>query len=244
VVLVFDVSADIAMFRKPYTTTSMVSYPFPPPTAVAGLIGAIVGLDHQAWKHAESAAYWAELKDVQVAVGIRSPLRWVVTAVNLMKFKTGNADMTEHVQIKHQFVKKPTYRIYVRGGAVYETLKKYLQAGEFVYTPSLGTAYALADIRYIGEFSENAVEERSLALDTVVPYGQGVRIDVLASGDIHRETVPVQFDTMRTLRETSVVFYPDFPRRAKVPPRIILAERGSVSISQVGEEKVAWFHGW
>lgn len=45
---VFEVSGRMAMFRKPYTTTSSVSYPFPPPTALAGMIAAILGYDNGA----------------------------------------------------------------------------------------------------------------------------------------------------------------------------------------------------
>ncbi|MGB4656082.1 MAG: CRISPR-associated protein Cas5, partial [Bacillota bacterium] len=43
-VTVFEASGPIAMFRKPYTTTSSVSFAFPPPTAIAGMIAAIIGI--------------------------------------------------------------------------------------------------------------------------------------------------------------------------------------------------------
>ena len=59
-VLVFDIEGDMALFRKPYTTTSMVSYPFPPPTAVAGMLGAIVGINHEASQNAKNARYWGQ----------------------------------------------------------------------------------------------------------------------------------------------------------------------------------------
>ena len=36
--VVFEVSGRMAMFRKPYTTTSSISFAFPPPSAIAGLI--------------------------------------------------------------------------------------------------------------------------------------------------------------------------------------------------------------
>ena len=46
--VMFDCSSDMALFRKPYTTTSSVSFAFPPPSAIAGLVSAIIGLDNGA----------------------------------------------------------------------------------------------------------------------------------------------------------------------------------------------------
>jgi CRISPR-associated protein Cas5h len=42
--LVVDVWSDYAHFRKPYTTSSPLTFAFPPRTALAGLVAAIVGL--------------------------------------------------------------------------------------------------------------------------------------------------------------------------------------------------------
>ena len=44
-VIVFDVWGDYAHFRKNYSTSSPLTYSFPPRTALSGLIGAIAGLD-------------------------------------------------------------------------------------------------------------------------------------------------------------------------------------------------------
>ena len=41
---VFDVESDLAHFRRPYTTTSALTFPIPPRTALCGLVGAILGL--------------------------------------------------------------------------------------------------------------------------------------------------------------------------------------------------------
>ena len=77
-VLIFDISSNIAMFRKPYTTTSLISYPFPPPTAVAGLLGAMTGLDNQADSEgAGSAAFWDYMTGTRIAIGLKT-----ITLVN------------------------------------------------------------------------------------------------------------------------------------------------------------------
>lgn len=242
--LVFDVSANLAMFRKPYTTTSMVSFPFPPPTAVAGLIGAVVGLQHGADMDAKSAAFWNRMEGLQVAVGLRKPVGWMITAVNMMKFKTANADMREHIQVKHQFVKEPCYRIYVRGtGEVFSGLRTALEKKEFRFTPCLGVAYALADINFVGEFEEKKTGSTELSLDTVVPLYEGVQPDVIETGGLHKEIVPFRMRCDRRLEEAVAVLYPEYTSERE-RRKIVLRERGDVYTSMVGTDRVAWFHEW
>jgi len=240
VVLVFDVYADMAMFRKPYTTTSLVSFPFPPPTAVAGLIGAIAGFDHGAARGSWRADFWHHLSGTQVALGFKKAPSWMTTAVNMIKFKTSNGNMGEHIQAKHQLLKKPSYRIYLRGGAIYPELKRRLERGEFVYTPYLGVAWALADVVYGGEFAETEVTAENTWVNTVVPLYEGVQVDVLRSGAVHRELVPYRLDEERRLQETVNVVYLDFKNKG----RLWLKEKGKLTVSQVGEERVAWFGTW
>ena len=90
--------SDLAMFRKPYTTTSQVSFPFPPPTAVAGLVSAIVGLGHGAEKEASNAAYWGSMAESQIGIGFINRIQYYSTTINLLKFKSRNGDMGEHIQ--------------------------------------------------------------------------------------------------------------------------------------------------
>jgi CRISPR-associated protein Cas5h len=238
--LVFDVWGDLAMFRKPYTTTSMVSFPFPPPTAVCGLIAAIVGLDHGASEGALKAEYWDRVRGMQVALGLRRPVAWFSTAVNLIKFKSPSGDMGEHIQVKHQLLKRPAYRIYVRGGEVYDELKKRLERQEFIFTPYLGVAFALAEYSYVGEFRETPVEEEAMGIDSVLPLYGDVRLDLQQSGCLHSEVVPFRLDGIRRQQETVNVIYPEY----RVNSRIYLRNRGDVEVSLVGTERVAWFEPW
>ncbi|MDN5344105.1 MAG: CRISPR-associated protein Cas5h [Clostridia bacterium] len=239
-VLVFDVKAPLAMFRKPYTTTSLVSFPFPPPTAIAGLIGAITGLDHGATRGSWRAEYWQHLTGTQIALGFNREPVPMTTTINMIKYKTPSGDMSEHIQAKHQLVKNPSYRIYLRGGAIYTELKKRLEREEFVYTPYLGVAWALADVVYVGEFNEEEIRENDTWVQTVLPVYGGARVDVLRSGAIHRELVPYRLDAERRLKKTVNVIYLDFKNKG----RLWLKDRGDLPVSQVGEERVAWFEPW
>ena len=247
--LVFDVSSDMAMFRKPYTTTSQVSFAFPPPTAIAGLIAAIVGISHDAKSEAWRAAFWDQMKGTQIGIGMLSPVRWFSTTINLLRFKTPNGDMNEHIQSKHQMLKWPRYRIYVRGGGLYSSLKNRLELEEFIYTPYLGTAYALANIDYLGEYEDEPVNDDETWVDSIVPVYDGVLIDVMKSRGLHKERVPFQMNTQRELLHTISVIYPEiFDTRVHnaddISHRIWLKSRGDLKITQVGEERVSWFECW
>lgn len=238
-VLVFDISGDMAMFRKPYTTTSLVSYPFPPPTAVAGLLGAIIGIDNHAGSDgAGAAAFWNDMEEVRIAIGLKESLHWITTAVNMIKFKDPNGDMGEHIQAKHQMVKDPAYRIYVSGGTIYSDLKKRLENDEFVYTPYLGVAYALADINYIGEFKEESLGDNFVK--TIVPAYNNLVVDVKQSKSVHKELVPYKMDMQRGAIETVGAFYTEY----QISNGLWIRENGDVQITQVGDEGVAWFESW
>jgi len=246
-VLVFDVSAEIALFRKSYTTTSMVSYAFPPPTAVAGLIGAIVGLNNGAAKYASNAEFWEKVKGLSIAISLKSPLNWMSAGVNLLKLKgsTMGPAMKEHIIVKHQFVKKPRYRIYVKGETeLYHKLATYLKNGEFEYTPYLGVAYALAEINYLGEVEEEPLKEEEISLDTIVPLYPGVEVDVLKTGGIYKEIVPFIMNSRRRVENNITVIYPDYKKRMAKTPPIYLKEIGKLDATCVGNEKVGWFNAW
>ncbi len=238
--LVFEITSDLAMFRKGYTTTSMVSYPFIPPTAVAGIIGAITGLDNGAGDIAYGARFWNEMKGTQVAITICSPISWYVTAVNLIKFKSGSGDMGEHIQPKHQFLKKPCYRIYIRNGEIYEKLKMRLKNDEFVFTPYLGVAYAIASVRYLGEFEDKEIDEYPVGVNSVVPLTGNLDIDVFKSRTIHKELIPLKQDIERTVLKSVPVLYNGRGKKGVVYVR----KRGELELSKVGDDVVAWFEPW
>ena len=112
--LAFDIAGPIAMFRRPYTTTSSVSFPLPPPTAVAGLIGAIVGLNNGSDEVGYAAKYWDAMRGTKIAISIINPISWFSTTINFWNLK--EPQKSPHIRVKHQFVRQPKYRIYVHGG--------------------------------------------------------------------------------------------------------------------------------
>lgn len=234
---VFEVFGPIAMFRRPYTTTSSVSYPIPTPTALAGLIAAIVGFPNGGDEKAGAAIYWQLLKGTQVAVRLLTPLKWRTETVNFWNVK--NAVKSPHIQVKHQFINKPHYRIYVQGG-VEEELHKHLIQETFVYTPYLGIAYALAEVRYCGKYVWEPVPSKEIVdVATVIPYIDELEIDVVNSQDVFRERIPYCLSEERALLKTLPILYQTDPQK-----RLRLVKWGNLDVTRCGEDLVAWFPSW
>lgn len=236
--IAFDIGGPIAMYRRPYTTTSSVSFPMPPPTAIAGLLGAITGLVNGSHELAYSAKFWGEVKETKIAISILNPIKWYTGTINFWNLK--EPQKSPHIRVKHQFVKNPKYRIYVHGG-LEEDLQKHLQEGTFIYTPYLGTAYALANIEYLGEFKIQPVNAQKISLSSVLPMSeqQDVRIDIAASEGVFRDRVPFRLTTNRDLCETINTIYSTNPK-----VRIHLTSWEGLDVTQYGNECIAWFPAW
>ncbi len=236
--LAFDISGPIAMFRRPYTTTSSVSFPLPPPTAVAGLLAGIIGLGNGSHEKASAARYWEDLRGTRIAVSIRNPITWYSGTVNFWNVK--EPQKNPHIRVKHQFVKNPRYRIYVWGG-VEKELRKYLEAGTFIYTPCLGTAYALAEIEYLGEFDNQPVAKKKVILSSVVPLlSEGkVDIDIIVSKGVFRDKLPFRLTSQRAFFESITIFYPASPKDG-----ICLTAWEGLDVTCCGDEHIAWFPAW
>lgn len=234
---VFEISGQMAMFRKPYTTTSSVSFAFPPPTAVAGLISAIVGISNGSDQDACNANFWEQLKGTKISIAILNNLKWGRYTVNFWNVK--EPQKNPHIQVKHQFVKNPRYRIYVEGG-LEKQLYPQLQKNSFVYTPYLGVAYALADIQLIGNYRTEPVLEKTLSCDTVIPWDESIKLgNIIETGGVFKEQVPYKMDSKRTFLQSISVLYPPCP-----DTKLLLKERGDADVTKCGEDVVAWFPEW
>jgi len=234
--VIFDCSSDIAMFRKPYTTTSSVSFAFLPPTAAAGLICAIVGIDNRAAEDACNSDYWHEMKGTSIAVKICGPVKWFRGALNFLRFK-GSEPLLPHTIVKHQFLDAPKYRLFVKG-SLEDRLYEKLSRGEFIYTPYLGVAYAISKISYVGRSADIPVEDYRIAVDSVIPCSDGISVDFYETKRIFKEVVPFEFDDKRALKNSLQVLYSDGANK------IVLKEKGKVNVARCMEDVIAWFPEW
>ena len=156
-VLVFDIKAEYAHFKKYYTTTSPLTFAIPPKTTVYGIIGAILGLDKS-----EYLKYFAA-GNCQIGIGIKNPIK--KTRINLNLIKTKEAKLMSRIknrtQIRTEYLKDAEYRIYFahQDQKIYKKLKKYLSEHKSVYSISLGLSENLANFKFVGEYKVEKIED-------------------------------------------------------------------------------------
>ena len=198
--LIFEVFGDYGQFKKPYSPMSPVSYPLPPPPAVLGMLGAILGYGKETYSQQLGG------EQVRIAVGLRAPLRVFRAALNLLQTKTGTdsffrplAGQNTHTQVPFEFLRQPHFRIYVAGlaEAVADELADRLRAGRSAYTVSLGLAPCLAELAWIGEWAALALPAGEWAAQTAIPLRTGVVIHYEEGRHYHRLRLPAMMDGER-----------------------------------------------
>jgi CRISPR-associated protein Cas5h len=199
--LVFDITGEYGQFKKPYSPMSPVSFPFPPPTAVLGMLGAILGLAKDEY-HEQLG--W---RDVHIGVQLLAPVRIFRAALNLLNTKEADpffrprADKNTHIQVPCEFLRSPAFRLYVAGlrDDTADELERLLMAGSTVYTPVLGLAHCLAETRWLGEWEATPAGSNTWRADTVIPLHDGMRVHYAPGRRYHRLRVPAAMDGQRVV---------------------------------------------
>ena len=212
-VVAFDIWGEFAHFRQFYTTSSPLTYSFPPPSTVRGIVGAIVGLG--------KTEYIQATADLFVGVQIISPvrrMRWGENIIftkgtdgefdpTLISHRKGNASKNVRTQITKEYLVNPHFRIYVGGKDETELLYEleYLVRNHCThYTISLGKSELLADFAYRGTYNAEPLPAGTYDLLTVVPVSaidpkDGLK-DVFRAegGRLIRERMAVYMSANRT----------------------------------------------
>jgi len=211
--IAFEIKGPIALYRKPYTTTSTVSFPIPTPTSVAGLIAAILGFENNSNEHSAASFYWRHMKGTRIAIQRLNHTSWFSAALNF--WNTKNPQNNIHNQISHQFVRNPHYRIFVDGN-LSNRLGNQMADGQYYYTPCLGTAYALAEPKYLGEFNPTKTSSLDeITVHSVLPLSTQAEshINFLGTQGIMKDTFPFRLDEKRQVIESITLLYPSSPDR-------------------------------
>lgn len=215
-VLVFDVWGDYAHFRRFYTTTSPLSFPIPPRTALCGLIGAIIGLE----KEGNDYLNYFSTESAHIALKLLNPIKKIVIAENLIDTKTARGPgmnlITNRTQIRFEFLKDQKYRIYFccpsEEDNLYQKLKYNLVNHKTKYTPCLGLSENIANFKFEGEFAIKDFPPSNLyiPISTLIPLQKTASdngISFEAEGEYFSIRVPVELDTQRIVTKYSDIIF-------------------------------------
>ncbi len=190
-IISFRYHAKYGHFRKPYSNVSSLSYPFPPRTALAGLLGAILGVPK-----AEVPLKF-DYRNLKVAVEIEKPIKTITHVTNLRQDSAGGIDYSikrskrtkksdlknipdwnKAALIPQEILRFPSYIIYVSMKDNMSELISRIETKRFVYTPCMGLSGFLAELDYIskgfgqpldpGQYNVSTVTDKdycSLSLD-------------------------------------------------------------------------------
>ncbi|MEM2112230.1 MAG: CRISPR-associated protein Cas5, partial [Candidatus Bathyarchaeia archaeon] len=76
--IVFDAKCFFAHFRKHFSTTSSLSYSFPPRTTVAGMVAAMLGYDRDSYYSIFST------DKCRIALQVKTPIRHITSTLNYL----------------------------------------------------------------------------------------------------------------------------------------------------------------
>lgn len=204
-ILSFDFWGDFGMYRRPYTTTSPLTFPFPTRTAITGLIASILGMERD--------SYYEEFGKESCKIGIQllSPVKKMSMGLNLIDTKKGLYlwDITENprTQILYEILKDVSSRIYLwlRNENLYSDLKRRLKAHTSVYTPYMGMGQFLANFKFVNEHTSISVKEgKNDSIITVAPESYGIRPK--AGHRIGRINMPMFMDKDRNCEYGTLVY--------------------------------------
>jgi CRISPR-associated protein Cas5h len=205
--LIFDIYGDYAHFKQFFTTTSPLSFPFPPPPTVNGIIGAIIGLEKK------DNYYQRVLLDanVKIAIGIKKSIKKVRYSLNLINTKKGFWKIKQRTQIRTEFIKDPKYRIYFTcdNDDIYNQLKEKLENHHSHYTISLGLAYLLADFDYIGEYDFETRAEETASINSIVTRNSLLEntLPSFLDVEIFKMKTPIRMNPERVVEKYEDIFY-------------------------------------
>ncbi len=192
-ILAFKISGKFWHFRKFYTTTSPLSFSFPPFTVIRWIIAGVL------WK--EKDIYNEDFSKIKLWVEIN----FDTSNKKMFGLNFTNTKDNWHIQVKQETLINPSYTIYVwsENFQEYEKLKQLLEKNEFVYTPYLWLAMFIANIKYLWE--EKNIEKVSLEnveVDSIVPVEEiknGDNLILTENQFIEFEKVPYSMDNERNL---------------------------------------------
>lgn len=211
--LIFDITGDLAHFRKNYTTSSPLSYAVITPTAVCGVIGAILGLnkEHNQYIRILQAAR------TKISIALINPVRKLRVGINLINTKSNiwvpkQRQDGARTQIKFEYLKEPAFRIYItmQNDDLFSKLIEYVRSHQCVYTVSLGLSELLADFTYVDLTSYQLCKsDSSVWINSLLPVNyiceKGLNLE--SGSQYFKERLPCVMNENRVVKRYDEVLF-------------------------------------
>jgi CRISPR-associated protein Cas5h len=157
--LVFKAKSGYAKFRKPYTTTSALTFLCIHPPAVKGLIGAIMGID--------KTEIYKRTLNLKIGIQVLSPVRKDMQVLKLVSMKA-EKDLF-NFPVNAEFLRDPEYRIFISWFSdKLDELEERLKKQAPIFTPYLGVSEYIAKLVYEKRVDAELLI-KSNSVDSIIP---------------------------------------------------------------------------
>lgn len=244
-ILIFDISSEYGHFRKYNTTTSPLTYSIPTRTAIAGILGAILGMERELAdgifpeKTIPVQEFFSKANS-DIAVQILNPVKKENVAINLINTKTSFYNLTKagRTQIEFELLKNLKYRIYfsINNKKTFDELTERIKQKRHHFSPYLGLAQFTASIDFVdtqqAELKSNSAKEYieiCTAVNLSKTFGENpVEFDYSAMYSANN--MPIEMNRYREIQEYSEVLIEKngLPIRAKVESYYKIAKYGNI----------------
>ena len=216
-ILIFDIKGEFGHFRKYNTTTSPLTYSIPTRTAIAGMLGAIIGAEREIRDGVfpEGSTPVQELfskSTCDIAIQIVQPIKKVNIGFNLVNTKTSFFDLTRagRTQIEFELLKDVHYRIYFssQDSTVFKNMTDRIIQKRHHFTPYLGLAQFTATIDFYksataGKVSVNDIVNIATAVNMSKIIDRNVRFEKECFYSVNN--MPIEMNAGREVQEYSDV---------------------------------------
>jgi CRISPR-associated protein Cas5h len=221
-VIVFDVWAPFAYFRKPFTTTSALSFNFIPRSAIEGLIGTLLGIRRN--------DIFGALANAAIAVEILTEIKKIPFSINhthsdfwntINQYLNGdptNKKKAFNARTTMELLVDPKYRIYfcdtsnLNRRSLNQQLEHALKNHRTVYTPYLGTSSMIAIASYLDTYDYDTVDKNIAEISNIIPYNGNLPDIVIEKDRTYavEQNIPARLNQDRELMSSfSAVYNPN-----------------------------------
>lgn len=217
-VLSFILRGKLAHFRQPDTTVTQGTYPFPPRPTLLGLLGSVLGKDHNTpeWPRFLAGEHFLGLK-------LLAPVRTVCMQMSLLGkgFVSSGKDFNRPTVV--EMLVAPCYQVYYAGESIDE-LQERISARQSVFHTYLGSAFCLTFPVFEGLYEAKPLAWKAgevAEISTVVPRELVDRVALQAPAVYAAaRAMPYHHRGDRCFGKSSTVFY----ETSGGPLKVVLAE--------------------
>ena len=197
--IVFKTRSKYAKFKKAYTTTSTLTHLFIPPTAVRGMIGAILGIDRiDLYKYTDK---------IEVAIQVISKINKDTQSFNFTTMKK-NEKKSFCYQSYTEFLRDVEYRIFIKSSdnTIMNKLEDALKNEDYFYTPYLGGTEHSCKIIYEGRYTCEKQKKGKYKVCTAFNKESSKITDKTIR--VYGDNIPVKNNSTREYIKYKKVYFP------------------------------------